>query len=189
MVNSIGSLEKVELVAANLLLTLPFQLPVIVACCPWVCRAWASRLAFFWAGEESLWSSVEQGKNVLWIRLQSFHWDALTFPGFELRNFSLKRDAAMMSRSYFVLFLWTHAGLWLNFTPLKNQICTFFKRPFCINAERRCLVCDHSTFAAGLSETVWTERKRSNVGNRGRTWTVRAEPIEAEGHGVKRTYM
>ena len=35
----------------------------------------------------------------------------------------------MMSRRYFLLFLWTHTGLWLNYTPLKNEICTCFWEP------------------------------------------------------------
>lgn len=84
---------------------------------------------FFWVVEECLCSSVEQGKNVLKIHLPSFHWDALKFPGFELGNFNLKTDVAMMSRRYFLLFLWTYTGLQLNYTPLKNQICTCFWEP------------------------------------------------------------
>lgn len=64
--------------------------------------------------EKCLCSSVEQGKKVLKMCLPSLGWDALKFPGFELRNFNLKTDVAMMSRRYFLLFLWTCRGLWLN---------------------------------------------------------------------------
>lgn len=38
-------------------------------------------------------------------------------------------DVAMMSRRCFLLFLGTCRGFWLNYTPLKNRICTCFWEP------------------------------------------------------------
>lgn len=84
--------------------------------------------------EERLCSSVEQGKKTCWkyaylhfTERKKSHF-TLKFPGFELRTFHLKIDVAMMSRRCFLLSLWTCRGLWLNYTPLQNQICTCLLR-------------------------------------------------------------